>query len=84
MNKLITGFAFCALIAAPGVSAQTATQDIKEAGKDVKDASKATGKATGEAAKKAGKVTAKETKKAAHATAKTVKKGADKVEEKTK
>jgi hypothetical protein len=81
MSKLIAGFVFLgALIAIPSVSAQTAKQDIKDAGKDVKEA----GKATGNAAKKAGKATAKESKKAAHATAKTVKKGADKVEEKSR
>ena len=81
MNKTIAGCTLgMALMAALNLSAQTPKQDIKNAGKEIKTA----GKATGEAAKDAGNATVKETKKGTHAAAKGVRKGAKKIEDKTK
>jgi hypothetical protein len=58
----------------------TAKDDLKKSGQDVKKA----GKDTGHAAKNAGKSVKKGTKKGVNKTAKATKKGANKVEEKTK
>jgi hypothetical protein len=58
----------------------TAKDDLKKSGQDVKKA----GKDTGHAAKNAGKGVAKGTKKGVHKTAKATEKGAKKVDEKTK
>jgi hypothetical protein len=53
------------LAIAPLAFAQTAKDDIKRAGKDVKDAGKATGKATAKTAKKTGRAVKHGTNKAA-------------------
>jgi hypothetical protein len=58
----------------------TAKEDLKKSGQDVKKA----GKATGHAAKHAGKAVAKGTKKGVHKAASGTEKGAEKVKEKTK
>jgi hypothetical protein len=58
----------------------TAKDDLKKSGQDVKEA----GKDTGHAAKSAAKGVKKGTKKAVHKTAQETKKGADKVEDKTR
>jgi hypothetical protein len=57
----------------------TAKDDLKKSGQDVKKA----GKATGKAAKNAGKGVAKGTKKGVHKAASATAKGADKVKDKT-
>jgi hypothetical protein len=64
-------------------SAQTAGQDIKNAGRETKDAAKDVGKGTGKAVKTGARKTKNGVKKGAHATASGVEKGADKVEGKT-
>jgi hypothetical protein len=61
------------LCSAPLTFAQTAKDDMKRAGSDVKDAGKSTGKATAKTAKKAG-----------HKVKKGTNKAASKVEEKTR
>jgi hypothetical protein len=58
---------------APLTFAQTAKDDVKRAGQDVKDAGKATGKATAKTAKKAG-----------HGVKHGTNKAASKVEQKTR
>ena len=60
-----------------------ATQDMKEAGHDVKQAAKKTGSAVEKTAKKTGSAVEKTTKKGVHKSADEVKKGAAKVEGKT-
>jgi hypothetical protein len=79
---LVAGM-FGASVAAWGHAAQTATQDMKDAGHETKEAAKDTGRATKKTAKKTGHAVKKTTKKAVHATAKGTKKAADKVEDKT-
>jgi predicted small secreted protein len=65
-------------------SAQTAGQDMKNAGHETKEAAKDVGKGTEHAAKTTGRKTKNVAKRATHATAKETEKGADKVEEKTR
>jgi hypothetical protein len=69
--------------AAWGQADQTATQDMKDAGHETKEAAKDTGQATKKAATKTGHAVKKTTKKTVHATAKGTAKAADKVEDKT-
>jgi hypothetical protein len=80
MNKNLAMTVFmAAALSAVGANAQSAKDEIKDAGSDVKEA----GKATGDAAKKTGSATKKESKTIAHKSAKKVRKGAEKVEDKT-
>jgi hypothetical protein len=58
----------------------SATDDLKKSGQDVKKA----GKSTGQAAKDAGKGVKKGTKKGVNKAAKATEKGANKVDEKSK
>jgi hypothetical protein len=69
-----------------GVSmpAQTAGQDIKDAGHESKEATKDVAKGTGKAAKTGAKKTGHAVKRGAHATASGARKGAEKVEDKTR
>jgi ABC-type lipoprotein release transport system permease subunit len=60
--------------------AQTAKDDIKGAGQDIKQA----GKSTGSAAKKTAKATKKTVKKGVNKTAEKTAEGADRVEQKTR
>ena len=60
--------------------AQTAKDDIKDAGQDIKQA----GKSTGSAAKKTAKATKKTVKKGVNKAAEKTEEGANKVEEKTR
>lgn len=79
--KKVLGFLAAGVIAS-GLTAwaqDTAKDDLKKAGSDVKEA----GKATGHAAKHTGKAVAKGTKKGVHKAASATEKGADKVKEKT-
>jgi hypothetical protein len=80
MKKILGMIATGALLSGLTVMAQdTAKQDMKKAGSDVKTA----GKASGHAAKNAGKGVAKGTKKGVSKAAGATAKGADKVKEKT-
>ena len=76
-----TSVAFLGLALAGGtiLLAQTAKDDIKDAGKDIKQA----GKATGHAAKKTGNATKKTVKKGVNKSAEKVEDGARAVERKT-
>jgi hypothetical protein len=66
-----------------GARAQTAGQDIKNAGHETKDASKDAAKATGKAVKTGAHKTKEAVKHGTHATASATERGADKVKEKT-
>lgn len=67
-----------------GISyAQTAGQDMKNAGHDTKQAAKDAGKGVAKGAKKTGHAIKNGTKKAANKTADATRKGAAKVERKT-
>jgi hypothetical protein len=69
MKTAIIRFALAIAVgSAPLAFSQTAKQDTKEAGHEVKEA----GKATGRAAKHAGKATAKTAKRTGHKVKKTV------------
>jgi hypothetical protein len=78
MAATIVGFALS--VAAP---AQTAGQDMKDAGHETKEAAKDAGKGTVHATKTAARKTKNGTKHVAHATADATRRGADKVEGKT-
>jgi hypothetical protein len=65
------------------VPAQTAKDDIKDAGRSTKRAAKDTGKATAKTAKTAGHKVKRGTKKAANKAAEKTEEGADKVRTKT-
>jgi hypothetical protein len=56
-----------------------AKEDMKQAGRDTKDAAKSTGRATKKTAKKSGRAV----KHGTHVTAKKARQGAEKVEDKT-
>jgi hypothetical protein len=75
----IVGFALS--VAAP---AQTAGQDIKNAGHETKEATKDTAKATGKGVKTGARKTKHAVKRGTHATANATENGAAKVEEKTR
>ena len=80
MKKLL-GLLTMGVVAA-GLTAwaqDTAKDDLKKAGSDVKEA----GRATGHAAKHTGKAVAKGTKKGVHKAASATERGADRVKEKT-
>ena len=79
MKRIYT--ALCAAVLATGLSlsAQTAGQDMKAAGSDIKEGAKKTGTAT----KHAAKGVAKGTKKGVHKTASATAHGAEKLKEKT-
>jgi Ni/Co efflux regulator RcnB len=79
---LCTFFAASAWISM--ASAQTAGQDMKNAGHETKDAAKDVGKGTEHAAKTTGRKTKHVARQATHGTAKETEKGANKVEEKTR
>lgn len=72
LQKIVLGVFVSAVLLAVSATAQTAGQDIKNAGHDTADATKKTAHKTAHVVKKG-------TNKAAHAT----KKGASKVEQKT-
>ncbi len=63
--------------------AQTATQDVKDAGHETKMAAKDTGHAVVKGTKTAGRKVKHGTKKVVHGTASATERGADKVKEKT-
>ncbi len=80
--RIMTTKVLCTIVIASfaGIAeAQTAKDDIKDAGQDVKEA----GKATGSAAKKTGRATKKAVKKGVNKTAEKTEEGADKVRQKT-
>jgi hypothetical protein len=66
-----------------GAMAQTAGQDIKNAGHETKEASKDAANATGKAVKTGAHKTKEAVKHSAHATASATERGADKVKQKT-
>jgi hypothetical protein len=80
VKKTIIALTIGGLAAFAAYGQDTAKEDLKKSGQDVKQA----GKDTGHAAKRAGKGVAKGTKKGVHKTAKATEKGAKKVDEKTK
>jgi hypothetical protein len=80
---LLLSIALCGPALAMPTQDQSASQDIKDAGHDTKDAAKDTGRATKKTAKKTGHAVKKTTKKAANKTAAETKEGAQKVEDKT-
>jgi hypothetical protein len=80
VKKTLIALMIGGLAAFAAYGQDTAKDDLKKSGQDVKQA----GKDTGHAAKNAGKSVKKGTKKAVHKTAQETKKGADKVEDKTK
>jgi hypothetical protein len=80
VKKTLIALMISGLAAFGAYGQDTAKDDLKKSGQDVKEA----GKDTGHAAKSAAKGVKKGTKKAVHNTAKETKKGADKVEDKTK
>jgi hypothetical protein len=80
VKKTLIALTIGGLAVFSAVGQDTAKDDLKKSGQDVKQA----GKDTGHAAKSAGKGVKKGTKKAVNKTAKATKKGANKVEEKTK
>jgi Ni/Co efflux regulator RcnB len=80
---LLLSIALCAPALAMPAQDQSASQDMKDAGHETKDAAKDAGRATKKTAKKTGHAVKKTTKKAAHKTAEKTKEGAQKVEDKT-
>ncbi len=66
-----------------GGAQSTATQDIKSAGSETKDAAKDTGHAVAKGTKHVAHKTARGAKKIAHKTARATRHGAEKVEDKT-
>jgi predicted alternative tryptophan synthase beta-subunit len=82
MKKIIVSAAFVLATAGLSLSAQVG-QDLKSAGKNVKDASATGAHKTDTATKKAYHATTKGVKKGAHKTASETQKGAGKVANKT-
>ena len=83
MRPMIAKLSIALLLTGAGMAvsfAQTAKDDVKQAGRNVKDA----GKDVGKAAKHTGKATAKTTKHAAKEVKHGTNKAAGKVEEKTR
>jgi predicted small secreted protein len=80
----LAGASIIGIVLAAATPAQTAGQDIKNAGHETKEAAKDAGKGTAKAAKTGARKTKNGVKKGAHATASGVEKGADKVEDKTR
>ena len=80
MKKTLIALMIGSLAGFAAFGQDTAKDDLKKSGQDVKQA----GKATGKAAKNAGKGVAKGTKKGVHKTATATEKGAKKLDEKTK
>ncbi len=80
MIRTAFSFFFAVLLSLVALGAQTAEQDMKDAGQDMKKSAKA----TDDAAKKTGRAAKKSSKKVVHKSAKKVKEGAAKVEDKTK
>jgi hypothetical protein len=79
MKKTVIALMIGSLAGLAAWGQDTAKDELKKSGQDVKEAAKATGKA----AKHAGKGVAKGTKKGVHKAAKETEKGADKLKEKT-
>ena len=82
-SMILKSFGLMILLASLSVVnglAQTAKDDIKDAGQDIKQA----GKSTGSAAKKTAKATKKTVKKGVNKAAEKTEEGANKVEEKTR
>ena len=80
MVRTAFSFLFAVLLPLVASGAQTAKQDVKDAGQDMKKSAKA----TGDAARKTGRAAKKSSKKVVHKSAKKVKQGAAKVQDKTK
>ena len=85
VKKIPVLFAFVlGLGLAAGAYAQTAGQDLKDAGHETKEATKDAAKGTGQAVKTGAHKTKRAAKRTTHAAAQGVEKGADKVEDKTR
>ena len=80
VKKTLIALMISALAGVAVYGQESAKDELKESGHDVKQA----GKATGHAAKHAGKAVAKGTKKGVHKAAKGTEKAAEKVKEETK
>jgi|HubBroStandDraft_2_1064218.scaffolds.fasta_scaffold2296174_1 hypothetical protein len=80
VKKTLVALTISSLAVFAAYGQDTAKDDLKKSGHEVKKA----GKDTGHAAKDAGKGVAKGTKKGVNKTAKATEKGAKKVDEKTK
>ena len=80
----IFGASIIGIALAAATPAQTAGQDVKNAGHESKEAAKDVGKGTAKATKTGARKTKNGVKKGAHATASGIEKGADKVEDKTR
>ena len=83
MKRLIAALSFSVLLAGGAAVAQTAGQDMKDAGHAAKEAAKDTGKATEKTAKTTGKKVKHGTKKAVNKSADATEKAASKVKDKT-
>ena len=84
MKTLIANCGIALLLAGGiGLAAQTAKDDIKDAGRATKDAAQDTGRATKKTAKKAGRKVKNGTKKATNKAAGKTEEGADRVRQKT-
>ena len=75
---------FFAIALVASASAQTAGQDMRNAGHETKEAAKDVGKGTAQAAKTTGRKTKRVAKRATHAVAEETAEGASKVERKTR
>jgi hypothetical protein len=83
MKRLIGYMTLALLVAVPFAVAQTAGQDAKKAGSEVKEAAKDTGSAVKKTTKKAAKRVKRTTKKAVNKSAEATEKTAAKVKDKT-